>query len=501
MRFVPIQRRDVPITDAAWLGHAPKSLLSDFPCDPRPVESGRVGAAFDPGPAASVKTEWVKFSSLADGLESQMAELRDDESVNNKILDGLVSCPVTGEDLFCICGVWYPQWIQEAAVQRMQSTMSLRPGDVVIVSHFPISGLQRMLVSLVRGQKDPWAKGLLDPPYLLEGAASRRGVDEYLEEIDSWQGRRCFKTHALPRGLPCQTPFGAQVEGIAPKIVVLIADPRYALTIFWEFLPIILKHKGKIRKDFMSLPSFIEAVVERRFQLFGDYFAHAEAWAKEAAANPGQVRLFVVDRFASADPGEVKAACEELARFLEVSEPGKAASELVTSMMRRPMDASVALGQDIISSRDAIDGGPLIELLGPRLQNFENALAEISSEFRNQFRKMLFSWMDGSDACLAQLAHVAARGVCSLPPARMLQPLKGEGAHASNECRVCVFALRGACQNSAEMCKYCHADGHERTKRASRAKRAQRKVRDHTRSPSPGQAQDVLATRTRWQTG
>lgn len=31
-----------------------------------------------------------------------------------------------------------------------------------------------------------------------DAAASKRGVESYLCEAESWKGRRCFKTHALP---------------------------------------------------------------------------------------------------------------------------------------------------------------------------------------------------------------------------------------------------------------------------------------------------------------
>jgi len=375
-----------------------------------------------------------------------------------------------------IQGIQYPMWINQEIVHRLQHSFSPRAGDVILVSHFPLRGLQRLIVALVEGQKNPWADGLLDKPYFLEGGASRRGVDDYLAMIASWPGRRCFKTHAFPQLFPCRWPIEHHCDGIPPKVVVLVADPRYALSLLWEFA-------STLGRGTMGMSEFIVVALELRMLYFGDYFKHAVAWAQESLERPETVRLFAAERFASHDPAEVRDACGELATFLEIPRPDEAVTQLVEATFDRPADATAALQKDACKPHEAINGGPLIELVGPRLESFQEGLMELSGQVHEIFGQLVASWVDCSHPCLARLGRVASRGAGSLLPARLARPLKGAAVHEAGQCRPCVFALRGICRNSAAMCAYCHAEGHAKTKRASRSKRAKRRTRVYTPSP------------------
>jgi len=372
----------------------------------------------------------------------------------------------------------YPPWITEGALRGMQERMAARPGDVFVVSHFPIRGLQRLLVAMIEGRENPWEQGLIDKPHFLEGGASKRGLEAYLEEIASWQGRRCFKSHSAPENFPCQwrsLHADSGIDGqIPPKIVVLVADPRYDLAVSWEIM------KDKIPGVSMSL--FIEAFLDKRWSMFGDYFVHGSAWAAVAAENPKSVRLFSVEQFASCDPKVILAAVAELAEFLEIPSPSTIASRLTTAIVERPSYASCAVAMDDLPCQETIGGGPLVELAGPRLQLFEEALADVDVALRSVFRRLLYSWVDGADPCLAKLAHLAVLGVHSVPPVKLMWPLKGEVAHLQGSCRPCIFALRDSCRETAAMCSHCHAEGHLPTKRASRRIRVARRARRRTPS-------------------
>jgi len=386
-----------------------------------------------------------------------------------------------GMQMTHMSGVPYPHWFREDAVRHMRRAWSPKKGDVIVASAFPLRGLQRLLVALIEGRPNPWEADLLDKPYLLEAGASRRGVEQYLEQITSWPGRRCFKTHAMPHTIPCRWPPCAEDlrMGVAPKIAVVVADPRYSCMLLWECLQIIGHFKRQV-----ALEEFIEAVFDNRWKMFGGIFAHGMAWAQEAASNPDSVRFFNMERFASLDPKEVKAVCLEFAEFVGLPAPDQAATRVVEAMANRPAWAAQALGGDMVFSPEAINGGPLVELLGPRLQSFETSLAELSYHVQAKYREFLTGWMNCHDQCLVDLAQAAARGVCSIPPARLCSPMKGAAVHSAGLCRPCIFALRGTCRYTADMCALCHAEGHSKTKRPSHAKRKQRRAR--CRTPSPG---------------
>ncbi|CAK0842615.1 unnamed protein product [Prorocentrum cordatum] len=377
-------------------------------------------------------------------------------------------------------------FLDPVEIEKLRSGWTPRRGDVVVASGFTIRGLQRLLVSLVEGREEPYAEGLLDKPHLLEAAASRQGAEKYADFLAGWPGRRLFKTHELPHEVPFRWPPTEEEvqEGVAPKVAVLVSDPRYALSVTWEAMNAMnidlpLPHGGR---DFAE---FIELVVRReKFTTFHkDPFSHPVAWAREAMKWPGQVRLFDVDRFASLNPREVAAACEEFADFIGVPEPASAAARLVAAIGNRPRSASLALAKDGIVDHDAILGGPLVELLGPRVQAFEAEAATLSYGTRSEYRRLLGLLKDVP--MLAELAQRAIDGVKTVPPPMLCAPLKGLAAHAAGTCRVCVFALRGACHYTAEMCAFCHLEGHKKPSRPSHAKRVRHRDRLRARCRTP----------------
>jgi len=386
-----------------------------------------------------------------------------------------------------ISGIAYPSSFKAEAMHHLHKHFSLRSGDVVLVSHWPVTGLQRLLVSLVEGRLDPWEAGLISKPYFLEAGASKRGIQNYLSDVNSWTGRRCFKSHSCPGMTPFRWPpeavlAGDQAGGIPPKVVVFVADPRYAFALSWEMYK--TKNLCNPMPVGLELSDFIETIVESRFPIFGNYFNHALAWANEALEHPANVRLFSAERFASHNPQDVCEAVTELAEFLEVPSASEVAHQLVSALVHLPtQDLAEVFKEDCLKPLDAINGGPMIELVGPRLQAFQEGLAISSTKVQANFRSMLTSWFDAPSICLAQLGESAARGVATLLPATLSRPWKGEAVHMEGTCRPCVFHLRGICRNSDEMCAYCHADGHQPTKRASRKTRAKRKARVYTPSP------------------
>lgn len=215
------------------------------------------------------------------------------------------------------------------------------------------------------------------------------------------------------------------------------------------------------------------------------------AWANEAAKYPDRVKLFVADKLGSLDPFEVVQAVSEIARFLEI--PVDRAERLATSTFMRPEHAAEALNQDLLPySRPGmeswyIDHGPLVEQSGRSLLLVEDALSDQASQFQDRWRFSVCGWAESSNAQLVELAQATLRGMASIPPMKFTIPVKGPEIHKAGKCRPCVFAMRGMCKNTAEMCVYCHMDGHDKTKRASHRVRKQRKQEREARrrTPSP----------------
>lgn len=381
-----------------------------------------------------------------------------------------------------IQGVKYPSFFKEKAVFEMQQQFSARAGDVFIVSHFPMWGVQRLLVALVEGRSNPWAESLIDKPYYCDAGASRRGVKQYIDEVSSWTGRRCFKTHAKPNLFPCRYPF--EVAGdhgkFAPKIVVLVADPRNDLMMLHNSIKTCLGYEA-------SVTDFLQDFLEDGGQsmIFGNWMEHIAAWSEEAVKHPETVRLFNADRLGSLDPKEFAAELADIAAFVGVAEDS--VPRLTEATFRRPSVFQPDPPTSIESRHlmQASQSGHLIEQSARNLYLFEDALSQVGRATMELWKDMLTTAFQYSSDSVVQVAQAASKGVLSLPPVAMTEVFAGEAAHAAGVCRPCVFALRGVCKDTAAMCRYCHDPSHPRTKRATRAKRAARKALQRLRTPSP----------------
>jgi hypothetical protein len=232
----------------------------------------------------------------------------------------------------------------------------------------------------------------------------------------------------------------------------------------------------------------IEALSNGTLEMLGGHFEFASAWAKEETKHPDDVKLVFADRLGSLDPNTVRMALEEIAEFLEVSDPGPAAAQLTMATFSKPQDGMLALLSDTpayCQSQMATPGGHLVEVYDTRLQGFEDLLMQLGQAARVAWTRSLTPWTQDGDIRLAKVGQMAIRGVASLPSIRSLQPKRGIEAHNAGMCRPCVFAMRGACERPLGFCQYCHEEGHSKPKRLSKKVRDRRKVnRPRTLSPS-----------------
>lgn len=387
-----------------------------------------------------------------------------------------------------IGGVRYPPFYKESALLEMQQQFSARAGDVFLVSNFPIWGLQRVLVALVEGRSDPWAQDMLIKPLGCDADASLRGVQQWIQEANSCTGRRCLKAVAFPRLFPCRYPFDAgPEEGMpAPKIIVLVADPRNLLTIVHT----ALTHFVALDMQFTEL---LEEVLGEGVEnmMLGNWMEHLAAWSMEAARDPDTVRLVSMDRLGSLDPKEFASELMEIANFVGVAED--AVQRLTEAVFRRPNLVMPPprefdkMNPEIRMLYKAVESGHLIEQSAKNKYIFEDALSQLSSKWRELWAEMLASASRYTTSPLViGIAQMASKGVLSLPSVASTKVHKGEAVHSAGLCKPCVFALRGVCRDTAALCGFCHDPSHPRTKRLPRAKRAARKGLQRIRTPSPG---------------
>ncbi|CAE7747625.1 GTF3C3 [Symbiodinium pilosum] len=333
-------------------------------------------------------------------------------------------------------GIYYPNFIKESAIRRLQQWEG-RAGDVFLVSNFPVRGLQRVLTCLVEGRDNPWEGGLLDKPYYCEAGASKRGVDAYLGEANDWSFRRCFKTHAFPHLFPCRYPFPRHTgDGVPPKVLVLVADPRHAFAVWWQTL-------GQLEPDVsleLDFGLFLKVVAQQGWTLFGNYVEHATAWAREAELHPDNVRLCIADRLGSLDPEEVREEMHNIADFLMISRDR--ADRVVDAIFCRPPDASSALSKDRLVDHAVLQGGHIVENTGRNLYQFQDAYHSVDGLVQDIWRQMFVTLCRTGSSCLQEVAQKALQGGASLPPMVKTGAFRGEDAHNAGTCRPCVFNLR-----------------------------------------------------------
>eukprot|EP00931_Biecheleriopsis_adriatica_P013671 TRINITY_DN115130_c0_g1_i1.p1 TRINITY_DN115130_c0_g1~~TRINITY_DN115130_c0_g1_i1.p1 ORF type:complete len:220 (-),score=27.22 TRINITY_DN115130_c0_g1_i1:72-731(-) len=217
--------------------------------------------------------------------------------------------------------------------------------------------------------------------------------------------RRCFKTHALPHMFACQVPFAPCNGHIPPKIIVLVADPRHVLVLWWQVLNDSFGHENKclhvglnIRQE-LGLNSCLELASKQHSDiLFGGISDHFEAWANVASAHPEIIRLCRVDRLGSLDKSDVASELVELAQFLETHEDGAAA--LANAIFSRPEGADRALPQDLFVNPSAVKpGGHLVEIAVMH-QSFNVLDRMVQSRLQTKFAKLF----DADSPCLLDLA-------------------------------------------------------------------------------------------------
>lgn len=394
-----------------------------------------------------------------------------------------------------IGGVKYPGVFKEDEMRALKLSFNAKHGDVFLVSHTPIrGGMQRLLTCLVEGRNDPWERDVLEKPYFAGMAASKRGADNWLGEIETWQGRRCFKAQDFPQNLPVNYPFPPEedipVPGLpGPKVLVIMGDPRMQATSWWEVLVDALCHKKKpgfwqhVSTDVQPLDVF-QSVCDGALPFFGDIFDFGLKWAAEQAKYPGQVKLVSTGKLTSLDPREVSDVLEEIAQFLKIPQAAERARALTTNVFRPPPDAWDILQSDDLKLTPKLQGLHLTEIQGPRLQMFEEVI-NCNMVLQSRWKRRLVAWASSGSPFLMELAQLADGGVATLLPESMSQPIKGEAVHAQGACRPCVFAMRGTCKNTPEMCRFCHLDGHKRPKRAGHKLRIMRRLQQTVRTPSP----------------
>mmetsp|Transcript_13886 Transcript_13886/g.38772 ORF Transcript_13886/g.38772 Transcript_13886/m.38772 type:complete len:507 (+) Transcript_13886:51-1571(+) len=401
--------------------------------------------------------------------------------------EGYVPAPgiryTKSEPLVEMDGNLFPSFWRSSEVQILQNEWAAREGDVFVVSQFPIRGIQRLMVALVEGEEDPWKPGLIDKAHFCDAGASRVGAREYMDSVDGWTGRRCFKTHVAPSAFPCRFPFERPEgpDGPAPKVVVLVADPRHLVSLLYDF------HGPAFCKSLdCSLSDFIRFCASGKFRAWGDFWNNSLAWSEQVARHPGSVQMFDAGKLGSLDLRTVTSELERIAEFLEI--PKGRAADLAAAAFRSP---DYLVKSDFGISRGAVDDGLLLEQSGKNLHSFEAALNSAAYEVHELWRNAVKGWLAAPNSQLAELARISMKGVSSTPPLNLTVPMKGEAVHASGMCRPCVFALRGICNNADEMCLYCHASGHTQTKRASlksrqrKTRRTNQRIRTPSPSPSP----------------
>lgn len=114
-----------------------------------------------------------------------------------------------------------------------------------------------------------------------------------------------------------------------------------------------------------DLSGFLSLVAAQGLKLFGNYFEHTMAWAKEAEERPDTVRLCVVDQLGSLEPSEVRQEMLEIAEFLSVE--ADLVDRLVKSIFQRPPDACQSLEKDTLVDTAAMQGGHIVENTGRNL--------------------------------------------------------------------------------------------------------------------------------------
>jgi len=354
---------------------------------------------------------------------------------------------------------------KENEVLRLQELFVPRCGDVFFITNEFYRPILRALTELADEtvQQDPHLS-LPDKFSFLKAASMMHGAAPFVQKINAWTWRRCFAHGSGLHDFPCHLPFCNTGDGLPPKVLVLIADPRYIVMMLYRWAV----NNFRLR---VSAADFVNSFVRRElpevlppFRFFDDSLV----WAEMAQKYPSQVREFRSDLLGSPLPKEVQKEMESIAAFLEV--PQSRALETVQQLFAG--DFADEKFPKKLRKRPRAD-----EYLEPLdnfnyIGRFEEIMASLGMDAIVAWQDRLACWRDSGFPFLAELGGKASQGAASLPPQHKSVPLKGAYIHAAGECKPCSFFMRGSCHRSEELCIFCHSDGHVRVNRPSRKQRA-----------------------------
>lgn len=317
-----------------------------------------------------------------------------------------------------------------------------------------------------------------DGEYLVVEKEVSCGTFNFMPEVRTGRCRRAVVTKCPPWLLPQHiSRHGAGRTDSFPapwravlgsKVVVLCSDPRYMLMRefgIWQSYPRVSFPSSEAKA--LEKGPFLEHVLQSNMHRFGGVLKTVATWAKVAADNPDQVRLFFVEDFVS-DP---QAAVRGLAEFLHVS-TCSANVELAISRVEQALSSGLLLHPE-----DARPGAEL-DVIRSYICDFEEHLATLPAETRSGWEDLMRSWTRLPHARLAAIAAMVAEHGLWDPP-------RWWSAHFARSCRPCTFWLDRRCRHG-EDCPFCHGPGHVHSKRPSKKLRDRRDRRRGTaRTPSP----------------
>lgn len=257
--------------------------------------------------------------------------------------------------------------------------------------------------------------------------------------------RRCFLSAA------CAPPHARELRGLG--VVVLCADPRCLAM-------------SRVLLDGSTEEDALAGALEPR-GLFAEAVGQVAAWAELASESSRcnmttstKVQICLEDTLSNCPSTTIG----DLADFLGVSKP--------------PMGELTAF----------------LEGDGALVERFSQCLRYMPGVEDVSFESLLAPWLASSHAELASYGRRLLAECCEAREAS----LRFRERHEEGQCEPCVFALRSSCRNGAA-CGYCHLEGHQKPKRASKRKREKRKerIRRMYRTPSPSWNLDQEASTNR----
>eukprot|EP00931_Biecheleriopsis_adriatica_P027760 TRINITY_DN16632_c0_g1_i1.p1 TRINITY_DN16632_c0_g1~~TRINITY_DN16632_c0_g1_i1.p1 ORF type:complete len:429 (+),score=59.64 TRINITY_DN16632_c0_g1_i1:85-1371(+) len=296
---------------------------------------------------------------------------------------------------------------------------------------------------------------------LLEGVASA-AFKKPLEDRDA---HRCFFT-ALP-------PWLAPVRSFK-KIVVFVADPRYAIMremLVWNH---IRRNLGLEAMEFEAA-DYLNGYFQQKTSahLAGEEVLRLAQWAEQEHVLPDKVKLVhVVDVVADTD-----AAVRDLASFLEVTEEWRV--QMTCDKMLAERNKGLFFRRGNSTEMDHILSV---------MRTFEDTLSSMPPDAQAAWQHQVSLWPQDQNPRMAKIGLSLQKH--ELDFALTLSGLKVSLKHELRVCKPCGFFFRNSCR-SGENCPFCHASEHavNLTARPSKKKRDKQKRQaqelERIRTPSP----------------